>query len=163
MLHARLLLAVFGALVFAHVPYARACQLEGSGATEYSEGDSALQAVGGLGASNLYLTYISIGSVYDNYVANVYDSQTSRNLVLSLQALITTSVEHIERVREVSALSSDDEEFLTAVIEIYGLLDKQSAFFLRYIKTGAAKEREKFQKERAVAWEKISRLLGIEK
>lgn len=160
MVRRQLLLVFLGIALWASVAPVYAG--EQSNVQELDAGNAAIQAVGGLAASNIYLTYLSMGSVYDNYTTGVYDSQTSRNLVLSLQELIDASVRHIENVRENEVLSQQDEEFLTSMIEAYGLLQKQSAFFLRYIKTGAAKERENFQKERTAAWKKISDILGIE-
>lgn len=160
MYRVQLLLFLWIVAVGVYAPSAPAYPLEGGGAKHGN--NAAMEAVGGLGASNLYLTYLSMGSVYDNYIAGVYDSQTSRSLVLSLQELINASVQHLERVREASSLSEQDKAFLTSMIETYGMLQKQSAFFLRYIKTGAAKEQEKFQQERVAAWEKISSILGIE-
>ncbi|GAF82457.1 unnamed protein product, partial [marine sediment metagenome] len=46
--------------------------------------DETLKAIGALGASNLYMTYIAVGSVADGHKHDAYDDDEAEKLLASI-------------------------------------------------------------------------------
>ena len=121
-----------------------------------------LTAVGALGASNLYMTFIAVGAIHDNFVSGTYDAATTESLVQSIRGLLASSVEHLQAVQKSPAVSGEDIEFLAGMVDASVNLIGEADSLVRYVQSGNDTDGEEFQREHEKAWQKISGLLNLE-
>lgn len=120
-----------------------------------------LRAVGGLGAGNLYTTFIAVGAIRDNFVSGTYDAKKATDLVQSISGLMAASIEQLQAVQKSPSVTAEDEEFIGGMIEIYATLRDEADSLVRYMESGSEADDGQFQKHREKAWEQISKLLGL--
>jgi hypothetical protein len=121
------------------------------------EEDPALYAVGALGASNLYSSYVVLATVADGYASASYSENTARDLAEESIALHESSVEALRRLVAENVVSASDRAIVSDMIEAHELLIRQAEGLLSYIDDPDASEQ--FQQYREAAWEKISTIL----
>lgn len=123
-----------------------------------AEESSEREAMGVLGTGTVYLAWLTLGSVYDNFAAGTYDRETTQSIVLSVQHLIDTSLKKIQSVTD----ETGDDEVLSGLTGLYNALQSEASSLLGYIRSGTEKDRKSFQEERAKAWQEIAAALGLE-
>ncbi|MFP4206978.1 MAG: hypothetical protein ACLFRR_01710 [Spirochaetaceae bacterium] len=121
------------------------------------EEDPALYAVGTLGASNLYSSYVVLATVADGYASTSYSGATARDLAEESIALHESSVEALDALVEADNLHEDDRRIIGEMIEAHELLVQQAEGLLAYVEEDGSSE--EFQRHREAAWEKISEIL----
>lgn len=119
--------------------------------------DPALYAVGALGASNLYSSYVVLATVADGYASASYSENTARDLAEESIALHESSVEALRRLVAENVVSASDRAIVADMIEAHELLISQAEGLLTYIDDPDSSEQ--FQQYREAAWEKISTIL----
>jgi hypothetical protein len=124
--------------------------------------DEALIAIGALGASYLYSTYLSIGAIADGHYYEVYDDQTTSDLMGELMNLAGSSIEALQGLLHSDTLDSEDFNYVTEMINILGLLQKEAESYQSYIESGDDNLATRYDNYRNNAWTKLSTLLGIE-
>ncbi len=122
-----------------------------------------LETIGAMGASNIYLTYLSIGVLADGYENKVYDKQQAQQMVKELLSLAGVTKGYLDKLIQERVLTGDDIRFAKEMIHTYNLLIEEGDAFIRYISTNNRKDAEAFQSYRKQAWDKISSLLGLQK
>lgn len=167
------LFAIVVALIFAGLPLPAQSSggsgTEGdasdAGASSSSEGGSAgeldpsLFAVGSLGASNLYFSYVVLGTVADGYASRGYGADMARSLAEEAIALNRSSRNALQTLIDNGRIAEEDREVVSQMIEAHGLLIEQAQALLTYIDDRS--QTEQFQRYREQAWELISSVLGI--
>jgi hypothetical protein len=121
-----------------------------------------LTTIGAIGASNMYVTYIAVGSVADGHAQKVYDDDTTSNLLQSLAQLAQSSQESLGNLKKAGRLEKEDFEFISEMITTLELLSGQARSYIQYIKTGNKSHAQQYNEFRKKAWSKIVVLLGIE-
>jgi hypothetical protein len=121
------------------------------------EEDPALYAVGALGASNLYSSYVVLATVADGYASASYSETTARDLAEESIALHESSLEALRRLVDENVVSESDRAIVADMIEAHELLIRQAEGLLSYIDNPDASEQ--FQRYREAAWQKISAIL----
>jgi len=121
------------------------------------EEDPALYAVGALGASNLYSSYVVLATVADGYASASYSDATARDLAEESIALHESSVDALERLVSGNVVSESDRLIIDDMIEAHELLIRQAEGLLVYLDD--PERSEQFQRYREAAWEKISTIL----
>ncbi len=120
--------------------------------------DARLFALGSVGASNLYFSYLVLGTVADSYASERYTAQTARTLAEESVGLNANSRDALNELLASDMLEGADrrvvEEMVRAhellIAQGYGLID-----MIDEIDTGS-----EFQHYRGLAWEQISALFG---
>lgn len=128
-----------------------------TGSVPGGDEDPALYAVGTLGVSNLYSSYVVLATVADGYASTSYDEATARDLAEESIALHRSSVEALGRLLERNAVSEGDRSIVQDMVEAHELLIRQAQGLLSYIDDPESSE--EFQRYRQAAWEKIAAIL----
>ena len=124
--------------------------------------DEELTAIGALGASTMYVTYMAVGSISDGHANEVYDDQTTSSLLQSLAQMAQSSMESLEELKTAGRLGDEDFEFVSEMIKTLDLLSGQAQSYLQFVKTGNKSKAGEYDEYRNKAWSKIVVLLGIE-
>ncbi|HEU4575598.1 MAG TPA: hypothetical protein VFS36_11405 [Chitinophagaceae bacterium] len=122
-----------------------------------------LNTLGGLSAGFMYNTYLSIGSVSDAYVKEVY---TKENTL----ALLEEQVNLIENIRKMlnellekkSLTAADDQRFVKETMEVMKGLQQQARFFKEYVNTKDNTKATSYENQRQSNWKNISKLMGLD-
>jgi hypothetical protein len=123
--------------------------------------DEALTAIGALGGAYMYTTYLSIGAVADGHYYEVYDDQTTVNLMNELMNLAGSAAGSLQVLVKTGTLTPEDFNFVNEIITTLGLLSKQAEGFKAYVETGDENQATVYDSYRNNAWAKISELLEI--
>lgn len=121
--------------------------------------DPGLVAVGTLSASNLYLSYLVLGTVADGFVNGSYDLDTTRSIILEtifLNGNAQTSLKNLSIGRKIT---TQDREIVLEMLQSYNILDNMANALIEFIDkedNGAS-----YQAFRQKAWDNISSLLGL--
>jgi len=121
--------------------------------------DPSLFAVGSLGASNLYFSYVVLGTVADGFASRGYGADMARSLAEEAIALNDGSRDALQSLLDEGRVAEEDREVVSQMIEAHGLLIQQAEGLLAYIEDRS--RTEQFQRYREQAWERISAVLGI--
>lgn len=121
------------------------------------EEDPALYAVGALGTSNLYSSYVVLATVADGFASGSYGEATARDLAEESIALHQGSVDALRQLIERNAVSESDRDVVSDMIEAHELLIRQARGLLSYVENPESSA--EFQRYRDAAWEKIASIL----
>ncbi len=121
-----------------------------------------LTTIGALGASTMYVTYMAVGSISDGHANEVYDDETTSNLLQSLAQMAQSSKESLENLKAAGRLADEDLEFVSEMIKTLDLLSGQAQSYIQFVQTGSKSNAGKYDEYRTKAWSKIVVLLGIE-
>lgn len=139
-------------------------------ATGAFAGDVEMETIGSSIASNLYLTYISLGVLGDSYTKEVYDKEQTVNLASIIVSQAKVQKEQMAKLIKSSEVQDSDKAFLQNVITCYQYLIDEGTYMVEFINTSGAPElKEKsdtalknYDSNRQKAWALISKLLGFE-
>jgi hypothetical protein len=132
---------------------------QGAAASSASGSDPALVAVGSLGASNLYFSYVVLGAVADGFATRGYSAEMAKSLAQEAVALNRGSRNALRDLLQNGGLTEADRTVLTDMIEAHELLIKEAEGLMTYVDDRS--KTEEFQRYRSQAWEQISKVLGI--
>lgn len=124
--------------------------------------EEALSAVGALGASYMYSSYLSIGAIADGHYYEVYDDETAVQLMEEIKSLADATTESLQELLGSDIIGADDFSFINEIITTLGLLYKEAESYQSYIQTGEERQATLYDNYRNNAWAKIVDLLGIE-
>ena len=124
--------------------------------------DEALSSVGALGAGYMYTTYLSIGAIADGHYYEVYDDETTVQLMEEIKSLADATTDTLQELLGSEVLTTDDFNFINEMITTLGLLFKEAESYQSYIETGEERFATVYDNYRNNAWAKITDLLGIE-
>jgi hypothetical protein len=127
---------------------------------ESTTDDPALYAIGAIGASNLYFSYVVLGTVADGFVSQGYSPELVQALAEETIALNQTSIEALAPVSGDSGISAADRQVVQRIIEAHSTLILQAESLLDYINDDASAS--EYQRHRRTAWEQISSILALE-
>ena len=124
--------------------------------------DEALSSVGALGAGYMYTTYLAIGAIADGHYYEVYDDETTVQLLEEIKSLADATSESLQELLESDTIMIDDFNFVSEMITTLGLLYKEAENYQNYVQTGEERYPTVYDNYRNNAWAKITDLLGIE-
>jgi hypothetical protein len=124
--------------------------------------DEALSSVGALGAGYMYTTYLSIGAIADGHYYEVYDDETTLQLMEEIKSLADATSESLQELLESEAITIDDFNYINEIINTLGLLYSEAESYQNYVETGDERQATLYDNYRNNAWAKITDLLGIE-
>ncbi len=127
---------------------------------EESTVDDRLVCIGALAGAHIYTTYGYVGGVADAYANDVYDADRVNSLMKETIGLADVSIAQLKKVRD-GNITEEDKQVINDVIEIYGLLKKESQSLSDYTTSGAQADLDAFESARTAAWPKIKKVLGI--
>jgi hypothetical protein len=124
--------------------------------------DEALSSVGALGAGYMYTTYLSVGAIADGHYYEVYDDETTVQLLEEIKSLSDATSQSLQELLGSETINIDDFNFINEMITTLGLLFKEAESYQSYIQTGEDRYATVYDNYRNNAWAKITDLLGIE-
>lgn len=150
--------AVLACLFAFAVPATAFAQTDES-AAEATDFDSALMAVGTLGISNLYFTFITLGTVADGYVAGGYTPEQSYSFAEDVGSLSAAARDRLQVVLDTEDLVAEDSELIQLMIDAHEILEQQARGLIAFVDD--PENREDFSESRQIAWRLISGLMGL--
>lgn len=129
--------------------------------TQDKKHDMIMESLGASSGSNLYLTFMMIGLLGDSYQKNMMDGE---NVIQNTKVVIAQSNvvrQYFEKMLEKKMFNTSDEPFARKIIYSYSLLQKEGNALIQYIETKDKKYVEEYHKNRELAKEQISQLLGL--
>ena len=126
-------------------------------ASAHAEEDARLYALGMVSASNLYFSYLVLGTVADGYASGGYGADMATNLTEEAIALTRSSIDALQMLVSDSAIAGDDRDVVEGLIETHQLLLRQAIGLLSYIED--PENTEEFLRYRDLAWKNISQML----
>ena len=124
-----------------------------------AEEDPQLYALGVVSASNLYFSYLVLGTVADGFAAGGYGEDIATRLTNETIALTRSSTDALQALLDTGSVAGDDFNVVVGLIETHRLLLGQANGLLRYINDPA--QTGDFLRYRDLAWEQISALLNF--
>ena len=131
-----------------------------SGSAVAQEEDTALYAVGALGASNLYNTYFLLGTLADGYATAAYTAQFADELARDIIGLNESSIEVLQRLVDQNITVGEDRQLVLDMITAHELLTGQAWGLIAYVEDST--DTAAWFSYRRQAWELITAILGIE-
>lgn len=125
----------------------------------YSEEDPQLYALGVVSASNLYFSYLVLGTVADGYAAGGYGADIATRLAEESIALTRSSIDALRMLLSTGSVGGEDRDVLEGLIETHQLLLGQANGLMSYIEDSS--QTADFLRYRDQAWQQISRLLNF--
>lgn len=124
-----------------------------------AEDDPKLYALGMVSASNIYFSYLVLGTVADGYASGGYGADMARSLTEEAIALTRSSIDALEMLRISAVVAGEDLEVVSGLIETHELLLGQAGGLLSYIDD--PDDRDDFLHYRDLAWRNISQMLDL--
>lgn len=122
--------------------------------------ERALYAVGTIGSTQLYYTYLVLGLLGDSYAKGIYDKSTALSLVGEIKNLTAASKAALASLHGSGEITEQDSALLAEMSDALDALSTQADGLSAYV--DAKDDGASFQTSRQVAWKKISAILGIE-
>lgn len=131
-----------------------------AGTSQTQDIDVRLYTLGAFAGSNVYLSYLLLGTAADSYINGVYSDSTAVGIVNEVLYMNENSLSSLASFMAASEFTPEDAQALTKIRGIYQLLSLEGEALIRFISidndTG-----EQFQRYRAQVWTEISSLLGL--
>jgi len=118
-----------------------------------------LSTIGGLGASNLYMSFLTIGLLGDAFEYGVYEADTAKDILGEVISLNKASRVSLDTLVKEGKVSGEDRATVLEMIQAHSMLEKQAGELVKY--AGDKKLPNDFQFYRKKSWELISNILGI--
>ena len=122
-----------------------------------------LENIGALSASNIFLTYVSIGMLADAFHEGIYKKDFVISNVKSIIRMSTITQRKLNQLLNSKVLVKSDEVYVKKIIHIYDLLLKEAKALKEVVETKKNSEIAKFQTYRKQAWAEISKLFNFKK
>ena len=124
--------------------------------------ETLLETCGVLSAQGVYITYVSIGTLADAYVSDVYDDEDTAG-ILSEYILLSKAVnEQLNVLLKTASLHTDDIGFIIGLNNIYELLISEADAFSKFVTTKDESYLHIYDDSRLKAWARIATLLELE-
>ena len=131
----------------------------GLSAHEGHNEDPRLVAVGSLSASNLYISYLILGTIADGFTSGSYDKDTTRNITLEIIFLNENTQSALRSLIQYDGIVSEEVEIIEEMLQAYTLLEKMAQGIISLVED---EDNGSFYRVfRQEAWEKISMLLNL--
>jgi len=124
--------------------------------------DLQLQAIGASTASNLYLSYLSIGVIADSFTKGVYPKDQTVSFVSSVVGQGGVQREYLQKMIDAGEIPEGEMEFVRKLMTCFQLIMDEGNNLIDYVKTGNAASLTKYDTKRKEAWALISQIMGFE-
>jgi hypothetical protein len=120
-----------------------------------------LVAIGGLGASMGYFTFVLVGVTGDSFEKGSHDAATVKSVVDELAGTLDKNVEQLMAVKKSGKLVQADVDSIEEVADCLRSVKDYAKKLCAYTEEKSQKNADGFQASRKVTWEKLKKLLGI--
>ncbi|MBI2899064.1 MAG: hypothetical protein HYY17_02700 [Planctomycetes bacterium] len=127
---------------------------------EKPKDDPKLLAIGGLGGSAVYFSFLLVGTTADAFGKESYDADQVKTIVDSVMTLLKTNADQIAAVRR-GGLTEEDDKYANELIVVLGMIRDYAKLLGDYAKGKDPKVAQKFDDQRKKTWERVKKLLGI--
>lgn len=122
--------------------------------------DAILVALGTLGASNLYYSYLTLGTVADGYVSGTYDGRVAISVANEAIFMNGNARAGLAKLVDSATITREDRDVLVIMVQTYDILNNQAKALIQFI-SDEQDDGSSYQKYRAEAWKRIVELFGI--
>lgn len=129
--------------------------------TDAAQRDRFLEALGSLSAAHLYQSYLNIGLIADGVENETYSRNEGANLLATVQNLLGQVETGLQRVAQ-TGLDRDDQQALDRVRQVTTHLREQATALLAYWAGGEMDQVSRYRAARALAWDELQSLLGLD-
>lgn len=123
--------------------------------------DLQLQAIGASTASNLYLSYLSIGVIADSFTKNVYSKDQTTSFVSSVVAQAGVQKDYLQKMIDGGDIPEGEMEFVRKLMKCFQLIMDEGNSLMEYVRTGNNDSLTKYDAKRKEAWTLISEIMGF--
>jgi hypothetical protein len=149
-MNAKMLLAVFSALLLAAAPVRAA------------EDDTALlNTLGYTTGQSVLLTHMAVGTLADAFVGKAYKSEQATTFVTTYINITKGMKEQMTKLVNADTLSKNDEQFIQNTIEVLDLVLREATDLKDYIESGKQADAQAYDSSRKKALKEIKTLLSI--
>jgi len=120
-----------------------------------------LEIIGAATASNLYLSFLSIGIIADSQTKGVYDAEKSVTFINSIISQMKVQKEYLEKFLASGEVPEPDIPVVKKMTECFALLIDEGNYLADYVKTGDKNSLSSYDGKRKQAWALLSDILGI--
>lgn len=128
--------------------------------TSQTREDPALVALGSMGASNIYYSYLTIGAIADGFVGGTYQAKIAISVANEAIFMNDTSRASLEKLKNSALMADQDREVVVYLIETYEILNEQARALIQFI-SDRSNDGSEYQKYRKEAWNRIVSLFGL--
>ncbi len=121
-----------------------------------------LEALGALSGQNMYLTYLSIGNIADNFGAGVYKTDFAAEITDELSEMIQMTIKKYKEMLASKLIFEEDYNALMKFIDVYETLAEEAAGLKAMIMKNSEENIGRYERGRQQAWKLISEVLGIQ-
>lgn len=138
------------------------------GSIQFSFGQcstTVLEGFGSVSAIAVYNTYITIGSVADGYVGEVFEADYVVTLMDEQKSMISVVKESLNACvndQSEGKLDQDDKNYLQELTLCLSYLEAEADGLLNFASSGSEEALDKYSENRDKAWELLESLLGLE-
>jgi hypothetical protein len=149
-MNAKMLLAVFSALLLAAAPVRAA------------EDDTALlNTLGYTTGQSVLLTHMAVGTLADAFVGKAYKSEQATTFITTYINITKGMKEQMTKLVDADTLSKNDEQFIQNTIEVLDLVLREATDLKDYIESGKQADAQAYDSSRKKALKEIKTLLSI--
>lgn len=120
------------------------------------------EIVGAATASNLYLSYLSIGVIADSQTKGVYDGEKTVTFINSITSQMNVQRDYLQKFLESKEVPEADLAIVKKMSECFSLLIEEGNYLADYVKTGNKNSLSSYDGKRKQAWALISDILGLD-
>ena len=122
--------------------------------------DAVLVALGTLGASNLYYSYLTLGTTADGFVGGTYNGQVAISVANEAIFMNGNARGGLAKLIDSPTIAREDRDVLVVMVQTYDILNNQAKALIQFI-SDDKDDGSTYQKYRAEAWKRIVDLFGI--
>jgi hypothetical protein len=123
-----------------------------------SEKATYLETIGGLSASNAYITLSSIGLLADGFENHVYDAPFTQSALKEIINLIDNAAKHFDKLKAATSLSQEDKKYCEDILAIFKSLKDEANALMDYTANPNPQNAGIFQDKRRKALNEMSHL-----
>ena len=129
-----------------------------AGSATAIEIDDTLYALGSVGLSNIYTTYLVVGAVADGFAAGVYPLNTAADILRETASLNESSREALSDMLDSGGFTAEDESVLSDMEEAHRRIGLQISALENYVYGSGGSDI--YRRRRDESWSLIRSLIG---
>lgn len=124
-------------------------------------GETELETIGAISASNLYVTYLAIGSMADGFEKKTYEAKQAATSIQAVVNMSGVAKKYLQKLIDENIVVGSDIKLVREMLDTYDFLINEGTYLIRYTKSRDNKDAQQFHHYRGKAWDNIKRILKI--
>ncbi len=124
------------------------------------ENNPHLEALGGMSAGNVYLSYAYVTAIEAGFTQRTYKAKRVRAMMDEVSDMIANLTRYLKMVSETNVAPAE-KLTLQENLKLLGLVARQARALKDYAGTGIKEHKVRYDAAKAAAWPRIKKLLNI--